>query len=136
MRQEECFQPKITKVSKTAPTTHEVNSSHLIFHNSASESVITSEKKNKKTYRRVSINEETTTKERKAQNSTSPVFRTLSGDRLLLAELFLLIQSVFCRSDPIRSGPGFANGRFLGLGLAKLTILGYFQKGKTMTCNE
>ena len=41
--------------------------------------------------------------ERKAQNSTFPVFSTLSGDRLLLAGILLLIQSLFCRSDPIRS---------------------------------
>ena len=66
----------------------DVNSSHHIFHNSASESVITS---GKKTFRRFSINEETTTQERKAQNSTSPVFSTLSGDR----------------SDPIRASKGF-----------------------------
>ena len=50
-------------------------------------------------------NEETTTQERNAQNSTSPLFSTLSGDRLLLAGILLLIWSEFCQSDPIRSGP-------------------------------
>ena len=48
--------------------------------------------------------------ERKAQNSTFPVFSTLSGDRLLLAGILLLIQSLFCRSDPIRSDSDFADG--------------------------
>ena len=43
----------------------DVNSSHSIFHNSTSEFVITFEKQ---TFRRVSINEKTTTQERKAQN--------------------------------------------------------------------
>ena len=95
----------------------DVNWSHRIFHNFSSESVINSEKK--KTFRRVSINEETTTQERKAQNLTFPVFSTLSGDHLLLAGILLLIRSVFCQSDPIRSGPvrsdpirsRFSNGR-------------------------
>ena len=58
----------------------DVDSSHRVSHNSALESVITS---GKKTFRRVSINEETTTQERKVQNSTFPVFSTLSGDCLL-----------------------------------------------------
>ena len=49
----------------------DVNSSHSIFHNSTLESVITFEKK---TFRGVSINEKTTTQERKAQNLS-----TLSG---------------------------------------------------------
>ena len=51
------------------------------------------------------INEETTTQERKAQHSTSPLFSTLSGDRLLLAGILLLIRSEFCQSNPIRSCP-------------------------------
>ena len=43
--------------------------------------------------------------ERKAENSTSPLFSTLFGDRLLLAGIL----SEFCQSDSIRSDPGFAN---------------------------
>ena len=90
----------------------DVNSSHRIFHNSSSESIINP---GKNTFRRVSINEKTTTQERKAQNSTFPVFSTFSGDRLLSAGILLLIRSVFCQSDPFRSGPvrsdpGLANG--------------------------
>ena len=57
------------------------NSSHRIFHNSASESVSTFRKK---TFRWVSINEEMTTQERKSQ---------------------LLIWSEFCQSDLIWFGP-------------------------------
>ena len=64
-----------------------VNSSHLIFHNSALESVITF---GKKTYRRVSINEETTTQEKKAQN-----LRTLSG--VIDPVRVLSIRSGFCQ---------------------------------------
>ena len=67
-----------------------VNSSHRIFHNSASESVITF---GKKTYRRVSINEETTTQERKAQNLS-----TLSG-----VDPVRLVNPI--GSGPVRSGP-------------------------------
>ena len=89
-------------VAYTVNSLIDVNSSHRIFHNSASESVITS---GEKAFRRVSINEESTTKERKAQNSTSPAFSMLSGDHLLLAGILLLIRSVFCQSDLIRSDP-------------------------------
>ena len=106
----------------------DVNSSHGIFHNSALESVITS---GKKTFRVVAINEETTTQERKAQNSTSPVFSTLSGGDFVIDPVRVCqsgqepdpVQSDSTRSDPvarfdpIRSGPvrfdpGFANGHF------------------------
>ena len=72
-----------------------VNSLHLNFHNSASESVITF---GKKTFRRVSINEETTTQERKAQNLS-----TLSG-------VIDPVRVLSIRSDPVRSNRGFANG--------------------------
>ena len=67
-----------------------VNSSKGIFHNSVSESVITF---GKKTFQRVSINEETTTQERKAQNLS-----TLSG----VIDLFRVLS---IRSDPIRILP-------------------------------
>ena len=73
----------------------DVNSSHRIFHNSASESVITF---GKKTFRRVSINEETTTQERKAQNLS-----TLSG--VIDPVRVLSIRSDRIRSDRIRSAP-------------------------------
>ena len=67
----------------------DVYSSHRIFHNSASESVITFEKKNISSL----INEETTTQERKAQN-----LGTLSG-------VIDPVRVLSIRSDPIRSGP-------------------------------
>ena len=73
----------------------DVNSSHRIFYNSASESVITF---GNKTFRRVSINDETTTQERKAQNSS-----TLSG--VIDPVRVLSIRSDPIRSDPVRSGP-------------------------------
>lgn len=65
----------------------------------ASESVITFGEK--KTFRRVSVNDETTAQERKAQNSISPLFSTLSGDRLLLVGILLFIRFEFCRSGPV-----------------------------------
>ena len=84
----------------------DVNSSHRIFYNSASESVITF---GNKTFRRVSINDETTTQERKAQNSS-----TLSG--VIDPVRVLSIRSDPIRSGPVRSDPNrsdqyFANGR-------------------------
>ena len=82
------------------------NSSHRIFHNSASESVITF---GKKTFRRVSINEETTTQERKAQNSST--FAGVIDPVRVLSIRSGSIRSDPIRSAPVRSDPDFANGQ-------------------------
>ena len=65
--------------------------------------VITSGKK--KTFRRVSINEKTTTQERKAQNSTSPLLSTLSGGRLLLAGTLVIDRGPVSRKSRKHFGP-------------------------------
>ena len=73
---------------KKKTVVYAVNSSNRIFHNSTSESVITF---GKKTFRRISINEETSTQEGKEHNlSTSSV--VIDPVRVLSI-----------RSDPIRS---------------------------------